>query len=70
MILHTVKNECIRFGGHVHIEVSYKILGLDILKRVQFCTIYLALNRGCFEAILMKNTHRTLGVNESCLFFH
>jgi hypothetical protein len=25
--------------------------------------IYLALNRGCFEAILMKNTPGPLGVN-------
>jgi hypothetical protein len=26
MILQTVRNECVRFGGHVDIEVSYKIL--------------------------------------------
>jgi hypothetical protein len=26
MILQTVKNECVRFGGHVDIEVNYKIL--------------------------------------------
>jgi hypothetical protein len=32
MILQTVRNECIRFGGHVDIEVSYKILRLDVLK--------------------------------------
>jgi hypothetical protein len=44
IILQTVKNECVRFGGHVDIEVN------------------LALNRGCFEAVLMKYTHRTLGV--------
>jgi hypothetical protein len=31
-------------------------------KRLKFCIIYLALNRGCFEAVLMKNTPRTLGV--------
>jgi hypothetical protein len=31
MILQTVKNECVRFGGHVDIEVRYKILQLDIL---------------------------------------
>jgi hypothetical protein len=24
-ILHTVRNECVRFGGHLDIEVSYKI---------------------------------------------
>jgi hypothetical protein len=33
-------------------------------RRVKFCIIYLALNRGCFEAVLMKNTPRTLGVKE------
>jgi hypothetical protein len=32
-------------------------------RRLKFCIIYLALNRGCFEAVLMKNTPRTLGVN-------
>jgi hypothetical protein len=31
MILQTVKNECVRFGGHVDIEARYKILWLDIL---------------------------------------
>jgi hypothetical protein len=29
-----VKNECVRFGGHVDIEVSYKILRLDVLKKL------------------------------------
>jgi hypothetical protein len=32
MISQTVKNECVRFGGHVDIEVSYKILQLEVLK--------------------------------------
>jgi hypothetical protein len=31
-------------------------------RRLKFCIIYLALNRGYFEAVLMKNTPRTLGV--------
>jgi hypothetical protein len=31
MILQTVKNKCVRFGGHVDIEVRYKILRLDVL---------------------------------------
>jgi hypothetical protein len=26
MILQTVRNECVRFGGHVDIEVGYNIL--------------------------------------------
>jgi hypothetical protein len=62
MILQTVRNECVRFGGHVDIEVSHKILRLDVLKDTP-SKIHLALNRGCFEAVLMKNTPRTLGVN-------
>ena len=32
MILQTVRNEFVRFGGHVDIEVSYKILQLEVLK--------------------------------------
>jgi hypothetical protein len=33
MILQTVRSECVRFGGHVDIEVSHKILQLDLLKK-------------------------------------
>jgi hypothetical protein len=38
-------------------------------RRVKFCIIYLALNRGCFEAVLMKSTPRTLGVKEVSMEF-
>jgi hypothetical protein len=31
MISQTIRNECTRFGGHVDIEVTYKILQLEIL---------------------------------------
>jgi hypothetical protein len=31
-ILQTVRSECVRFGGHVGIQVSYKILQLEVLK--------------------------------------
>jgi hypothetical protein len=34
MISQTIKSECVRFGGHVHIEVSYRILQLEILNEV------------------------------------
>jgi hypothetical protein len=27
-----VRNECVRFGGHVHIQVNYKILHLKVPK--------------------------------------
>jgi hypothetical protein len=57
-----VRNESVRFGGHVDIEVSYKILQLNVLKKPQVCKIHLALNRGYFEAVLIKNTPKTLGV--------
>jgi hypothetical protein len=32
MISQTVRNECVRFGGHVDMEVSYRILQLEVLK--------------------------------------
>jgi hypothetical protein len=44
MILQTVTNECVRFGGHIDIEVSYKILQLDILKETPILH-----NLSCFE---------------------
>jgi hypothetical protein len=44
MILQTVKNECVRFGGHVDIEVNYKILWLDVLKKTPSLQ-----NPPCFE---------------------
>jgi hypothetical protein len=33
MILQIVWNECVRFGGHINIQVSYKILQLEVLKK-------------------------------------
>jgi hypothetical protein len=44
MILQKVRNECVRFGGHVDIEVSYKILQLDVLKKTPSLQ-----NPPCFE---------------------
>jgi hypothetical protein len=64
MILQMVRNECLRFGEHVDIQVSYKILELEIPKKSSFCTNHLAFKRDCFEAILTKkNTLHSLGVN-------
>jgi hypothetical protein len=59
MILQMVRNEHVRFGGHVDIEVRYKIFQLDVLRKTQILH-----NLSCFEAILMKNTPRTLGVKD------
>jgi hypothetical protein len=42
--LQTVWNECVRFGGHVDIEVSYKIIQLNVLKETQNLH-----NLSCFE---------------------
>jgi hypothetical protein len=28
-----VWNECVRFGGHINIQVSYKILQLEVKKK-------------------------------------
>jgi hypothetical protein len=44
MILQTVRNEYVRFGGHVDIEVSYKILWLDVPKETPILH-----NLSCFE---------------------
>jgi hypothetical protein len=33
MILQMVWNECVRFGGYVNIQVSYKILLLEVQKK-------------------------------------
>jgi hypothetical protein len=43
MISQMVRNECIRFGGHADIEVSYKILQLEILNEA-----LILLNPPCF----------------------
>jgi hypothetical protein len=36
MISLMVRNECLRFGGHVGEQVSYKILQLEVLKHFVF----------------------------------
>jgi hypothetical protein len=43
-ILQMVRNECTRFGGHVDIELSYKILQVKILNEALFL-----LNSPCFQ---------------------
>ena len=62
MISQMIRNGYLRFGGHVGIQVSYKILWSDVLKNIPSLQIHLALNRGCFEAVLMKTILRILGV--------
>jgi hypothetical protein len=62
MIIQMVRNESVRFGRHIDIEVSYKILRLKYQNWFKICTIWLAFKRGCLEMILSKNTLRPLGV--------
>jgi hypothetical protein len=46
-ILQMVRSEYARFGGHVGVQVSYKILRLEVQKKsLQFWTLHLILNRG------------------------
>jgi hypothetical protein len=40
----TVWNEYVRFGGHVNIQVSYKILQLEVLKKA-----FILHNMPCFQ---------------------
>jgi hypothetical protein len=55
-----VRNECLRFGGHVGKQVSYKISRLEILKHSVFSHLTLF---STFEAVLTnKNTSRLVGV--------
>jgi hypothetical protein len=61
-----VRNESVIFGRHIDIEVSYKILQLEVPNWFQFCTIPLAFKRGCLEAVLSKNVLSPLGVKMGC----
>jgi hypothetical protein len=49
MILQTVWNECVRFDGHVNIQVSYKILHLKVLKKALILH-----NLPCFQEGLFR----------------
>jgi hypothetical protein len=62
MISQMVRNGRVRFGRHIDIEVSYKILRLEVPRLFQSCTIWLVFKRHCLEAVLSKNTLRPLGV--------
>jgi hypothetical protein len=62
-----VRNESARFGRHIDIEVSYKILQLEIPKLVPILH-YLACFRGCLEAVLSLNNLCPLGVNNHVFF--
>jgi hypothetical protein len=44
MILQMVWNECVRFGGHIYIQVSYKILQSEVQKKAA-----ISHNPPCFQ---------------------
>jgi hypothetical protein len=46
MILQMVRNDCERFGGHIEIQVSYKILQLEIPKKAPILQNF---KRGYFD---------------------
>ena len=48
MILQMVRNESVRFGRHIDIEVSYKILWLKIPKLVQILYCLACFQKGMF----------------------
>jgi hypothetical protein len=62
MILQMVRNESVRSGRHIDIEVSYKILQLEIVKLVLILYYLACFQKGCLEAILSKNTLGPLGI--------
>jgi hypothetical protein len=62
MISQMVRNESVRSGRYIDIEVSYKILWFEIPKLVLILHYPSAFKRGCLEVILYKNTLGPLGV--------
>jgi hypothetical protein len=44
VILQMVWNECVRFDGHINMQVSYKILQLEVQKRASILH-----NQTCFQ---------------------
>jgi hypothetical protein len=66
MILKMLRNEFVWIGGHVDLQVSYKILWSKVPKKAYFCTICLAFKRDCFEDVLRQfwtqHSHWCLGV--------
>jgi hypothetical protein len=57
-----VRNESVRFGRHIDIEVSYKILQLEIPKLVLILHYLACFQKGLFGGNFEQNTHDPLGV--------
>jgi hypothetical protein len=50
-----VWNECIRFGRHIKIQISYKKLRLEVQKKTSILYNLPCLQEGCFKAVLDSN---------------
>jgi hypothetical protein len=48
MILQMVGNECVRFGGYVEVQVSYKILWLEVPKKARVLHNFPCFQEGLF----------------------
>jgi hypothetical protein len=73
MISQMVRNEIVIFGRHRDIEVSYKILELEVLKLVPILHYPACFQKGLFGGSFEQNTLRPLGVNnvqtsKTCFF--
>jgi hypothetical protein len=57
-----VRNESVRFGRHIDIEVSYKILWLEVPKLVPILHYPASCQKGCSEVVLPSS------VNKKCQY--
>jgi hypothetical protein len=56
MILQTVWNERVRFGGHINIQISYKILWLEVQKKASILHNLPCFQEGLFWGSFGLNT--------------
>ena len=56
MILQVVLIECVRFGEHINIQVNYKILQLEVLKKASILHSLLCFQEGLFWGNFGLNT--------------
>jgi hypothetical protein len=52
MILQMVRNEFVRFGGHLNVQVSYKILRSKVPKKAPILHNLPNFQEGMFEGVL------------------
>jgi hypothetical protein len=56
MILQMVWNECVRYGGHISIQINYKILQLEISKKAPILHNVLCIQQGLICGSFRDNT--------------